>query len=99
LIVTSFASFSFLAKRAWTVEDSQAFSQVTRDLHASTMDSPRSPGDSDLYRAKLEREFERLSSKLAEAQDEPRRWSRWLLCTGAAVTAAGAVIHLARRTE
>lgn len=102
LIATSFASFSFLAKRAWTLADSEAFARVTRDLHTATVVPPRSvlnAEDADLYRKKLESEYERLSSKLAAAQSEPLRWSRWLLWTGAAITALGVVVHISWRSE
>ena len=99
LIATSFAPFSFLSKRAWTIADSEAFGQVTRGLHDSTMTLSRDSAAADRHRAQLEREYERLSTKLAVAQNKPSRWSRWLLWTGAAMTTAGALIHLMRRSE
>ena len=99
LITCSFASFSFLSRRAWTIADSEAFGQVTRGLHDSTMTLSRDSVAADRHRAQLEREYERLSTKLAVAQNEPRRWSRWLLWTGGALTATGALIHQARRRE
>jgi hypothetical protein len=99
LIATSFASFSFLAKRVWTSKDSEAFAQVTRDLHSATLTPPRSSVDSQLYWQKLQGEYDRLNSKLAAAQNEPRRWSRWLLGTGIAMTAAGALVQLSQRNK
>lgn len=98
LIAASFASFSALSKREWTIADSEAFSQVTREMHAETM-APR--GDStaaNRYQEQLAREYERLSTKLAAAQAAPRRWSRLFLWTGAGLATAGALIHLSRRS-
>ena len=91
LIATSFAPFSFLSKRAWTIADSEAFGQVTRELHDSTMTLSRDSVAADRHRAQLEREYERLSTKLAVAQNEPRRWSRWLLWTGACIDSGGGI--------
>ena len=101
LIVTSFMPLTSLAKRVWTISDSEALGQVTRELHDATLESPRQSArtaeELARYQDNLEREFERLNSKLEHAQQAPQRWSRILLWTGAGLTALGALAHLAKQ--
>ena len=101
LIAMSFMPLSSLAKRDWTIADSEAFGQVTRELHDATLESPRQSARTEVelarYQENLEREFERLNSKLEHAQQAPQRWSRILVWTGAGFTAIGAVAHLAKQ--
>ena len=101
LIVVSFMSLSSLAKREWSIADSEALGQVTRELHDATLGSPkqsaRSADELARYQTNLEREFERLNSKLEHAQHAPERWSRILLWTGAGLTTLGVLAHLAKQ--
>ncbi len=101
LIVVSFIPLPSLAKREWTIADSEAFGQVTRELHDATLESPRQSARTEEelahYQENLEREFERFNSKLEHAQHAPQRWSRILLWSGAGLTAIGTLAHLAKQ--
>ncbi|MDZ4659692.1 MAG: hypothetical protein SH868_19130 [Bythopirellula sp.] len=102
LVLASFLPLSALSKRQWTIADSEAFSQVTRELHDSTTQLPRQSGRTadELagYQENLKQEFEKLKSKLEHAQQEPQRWSRILLWTGTALVGVGGLIHIAKQS-
>jgi hypothetical protein len=101
LIAISFMPLSSLAKREWTIADSEALGQVTRELHDATQESSkqsaRTAEELARYQANLEREFERLSGKLEHAKQAPERWSYILLWSGAGLTAIGALAYLAKK--
>jgi hypothetical protein len=103
LIASSYLPLRSLTTSQWTIEDSQRFSRVTRELHDATIEargpSMRNPVEIEKYETNLKKEFERLSSKLEHAQQEPQRWSRILLWSGAALAGVGVVMHLAQRKE
>ncbi len=102
LIVVSFLPLGSLSTRAWTMEDSEAYGEVTRQLHESTYQTPseagRTAAEMERYRANLQQEFAKLKSKLEHAQQEPQRWSRILLWTGAALVGVGGFLHLAKQS-
>jgi hypothetical protein len=103
LIAASFLPLTSLSNLQWTIEDSRRFSRVTRELHDATIEARgsavRSPTEAAAYESNLQEEFERLNRKLEYAQQEPQRWSRILLWSGAALAAVGLVVHLAQRKE
>jgi hypothetical protein len=103
LIAASFLPLASLSRRQWTIEDSRQFSRVTRELHDATLEArgstSRSFEEAASYETNLQKEFERLNSKLEYAQQEPQRWSRILLWSGAALAGMGVVMHLAQRKE
>jgi hypothetical protein len=45
----------------------------------------------------LEAEFEKLNEKLEHAQQEPQRWSRILLWSGAVLAGIGGLLHSTKR--
>lgn len=102
LIVVSFLPLATLSARAWTIEDSEAYGEVTRQLHESTYQTPSEAGrtaeEMERYRENLAQEFEKLKSKLEHAQQEPQRWSRILLWTGTALVGVGAFLHIAKQS-
>ncbi len=100
LVLASFLPLSGLSKRQWTIEDSQAFSQVTRELHAATVEQSesmaRTPEELARYHKNLNTEFQKLNKKLEQAQNEPQRWSQILLWTGATLAAVGGLLHVVK---
>lgn len=98
LIVASFMPLPWLSRSAWSQEDSKTLSFVSQEMH-----HPRSvfstQAERDAHHAKMKEQFDRLKTKLEHAQDEPQRWSRILLWSGAALAAGGLLVHLSQRKE
>lgn len=98
LIVASLVPLPWLSRSAWSQEDSKAMSFVSQEMH-----HPRSvfstKAERDEYHAKMKEQFDRLKTKLEYAQEEPQRWSRILLWSGAALAAVGLLVHLSQRKE
>lgn len=102
LIIVSFLPLSSLSNRAWTWEDSQFYGKVSSELHKSAFQTAEEAGrterEMERYRANLQQEFEKLKTKLEHAQQEPERWSRILLWSGAALAGLGGLLHIAKQT-
>jgi hypothetical protein len=98
LIVASLVPLPWLSRNAWSQEDSKAMSFVSQEMH-----HPRSvfstKAERDEHHAKMKEQFDRLKTKLEFAQQEPQRWSRIMLWSGAALAGVGVVVHLAQRKE
>lgn len=99
-VLASFLPLSGLSKRHWTIADSRDFGQVTRELHAATIEQPesmaRTPEELARYHKNLNKEFQKLNKKLEQAQNEPQRWSQILLWTGATLAAVGGLLHVVK---
>jgi hypothetical protein len=82
-------------RSGWSNADSQKFAHVSATLHAAA----HLGNASNEEMKELQSEFDRLKIKLEHAQNEPQRWSRILLWSGAALAGVGVVMHLAQRKE
>ena len=102
LIVVSFWPLSSLSNRAWTMKDSQYYGKVTSELHQSAFQSAAEAGrteeEMERYRANLQQEFAKLKTKLEHAQQEPERWSRIFLWSGAALVGVGGLMHISKQS-
>lgn len=96
LIACSFIPLGGLSRSAWTKADSRALSVVSEELHHPRV-TPATKEEEAAYRKNLLKQFDNLKVKLEHAQNEPARWSRIMLWTGATLAGVGGLVHLLKQ--
>ncbi len=102
LIIASWTPLGRVASRAlWTREDSASYSKLRQQLHRSAYQDPVRAGITEAQmnaqREKMERQADAMHKKLERVRSQPRRWSQYLLWSGALLTALGGLGHLVAR--
>jgi hypothetical protein len=100
LVAASWLPWEWTAQNKWTPEDSENYDRISLEYHNSAYESAaragRTEAEMQRYRAKLQNQFELLRAKLQSAQQEPLRWSRLLLWSGAGLVLVGFLTQLVR---
>ena len=102
LITASWTPIGRVASRAmWTNEDAAAYSKLRQQSHHAAYQFPPRAGITEAQmKAQQERlkiQAEAMREKLEHARQQPRRWSQYLLWSGALLTAIGGLSRLAAR--
>jgi len=99
LILSSLLPLGNLATRSqWTDKDAEDFALLSEKYHQSAYQSPERTGvtaeQMDIRHGKLKNSFDAMHKKLERVRSQPRRWSQYLLWSGALLTALGGLSHL-----
>ena len=102
LILASLLPVGDLATRfQWAEDDAEDFAAISSEYHRSAHQSHEKAGltvdQMDIRYRKLKNSFESMRDKLERARQQPRRWSQYLLWSGALLTAIGGLGRLAAR--
>lgn len=103
LIIVSWTPIGRVASQAiWTNEDSAAYSKLHQQRHHAAYQSPARAGITEAemkaQQERLKTRAEAMRKKLEYARQQPRRWSQYLLWSGALLAAVGGLGLLACRT-
>jgi len=104
LIIASWTPLGRDASQAiWTNEDSAAYSRLRQEYHHTAYQSPERAGisaaEQEARQKKLKIQTDAMRKKLQHARQQPQRWSRYLLWSGALLAAAGGLSYLAAIRE
>ena len=100
LIIASWTPIGRVASRAmWSNDDAAVYSKLRQELHRLAYQLPARAGISEAQiktqQEKMEIQAEAMRKKLENARQQPRLWSKYLLWSGALLTAVGGLSHLA----
>lgn len=92
----SFLPLAWTKEAAWSMQDSEAYDRVSREYHKlayqSAAETGRSETEMRAHREALKQQFETLRDRLEFAQQQPQRWSRFLLWAGTSLVVLGLLL-------
>lgn len=93
MVLASFLPLEGTRNQQWTPQDAKEYDRLSLAYHESAYQTAARAGRTEeemqAYRAELKRKFEEKQHQLTLAQEQPQRWSRFLLWTGCVLTGAG----------
>jgi len=101
LILSSFLSLGDLAAHSqWTEENAVDFATLSEKYHRSAYQAgskEAATAEQKHQNQKLKTSFEAMRNELERAQEQPQRWSHYLLVVGVLLTVAGFFAHSTRQ--
>lgn len=84
------------SRASWSSAQAQEYAETSAALHEAAHDHAGKVTTEQFVA--LQARFEKNRTALEHAQQEPQRWSRILLWSGAALAGAGGLMHLSRQS-